>query len=247
MFYAPIGILLTRFPNKYRLLKRILCRFDHIFFSIWPESRGPLQSSNARRISMIGRRRWGIIPIPNRHRFSNIYPIDSALFSRPISLMLSILSADQSRNLIYRFPRIMPLSIPPAFAIACDQHIRNKLSTLARERTTSIDYLSMLSEEQFDIKRYIYRTQSRFRKERGRKVRKGRNRIRSGGGGEKLNLLMCTVKLAMRLLPLPPINLSTRRFNRSESSDGYFIVNTLRFLALNNVFTILSLMGYPLT
>ena len=43
----------------------------------------------------------------------------------------------------------------PAVAIKYGQHRHNKLSTLARERTPSIDYYNLLSAEQFDIKRYV--------------------------------------------------------------------------------------------
>ena len=43
----------------------------------------------------------------------------------------------------------------PAMAISYDQHLHNKLAALARERTPGIDYFNMLSEEQFEIKRYV--------------------------------------------------------------------------------------------
>ena len=43
----------------------------------------------------------------------------------------------------------------PAFAIAYDRHLHNKLPNCARERTPSIDYFALLSDEQFGIKRYV--------------------------------------------------------------------------------------------
>ena len=43
----------------------------------------------------------------------------------------------------------------PAFAIAYDRHLHNKLPNYARERTPPTDYLALLPDELFDIKRYV--------------------------------------------------------------------------------------------
>ena len=52
---------------------------------------------------------------------------------------------------------ILSLSITdsPALAIGYDQYLHNKLNCYARERTPGIDYFALLSEEQFEIKRYV--------------------------------------------------------------------------------------------
>ena len=59
----------------------------------------------------------------------------------------------------------------PALAIGYDQYLHNKLNCYARERTPGIDYFSLLSEEQFEIKRYV--SDSVVNKWKGGRRRKG--------------------------------------------------------------------------
>ena len=42
----------------------------------------------------------------------------------------------------------------PAVPISCDQHLHVTLATLARGRTPSIDYFSLLIEERYGVRRY---------------------------------------------------------------------------------------------
>ena len=73
----------------------------------------------------------------------------------------------------------------PAFAIAYDQHLHNKLATLARERTPSIDYFAMLPEEQYEIKRYISNSLS-IQKGKSKKGGKGKESSPEGKRGSEV-------------------------------------------------------------
>lgn len=60
----------------------------------------------------------------------------------------------------------------PAQAISYDQHLRNKVSSLARESAPGIDYFSLLIAEQFELRRYVSGSplSGKRRKERNAKI-----------------------------------------------------------------------------
>ena len=72
----------------------------------------------------------------------------------------------------------------PAYAISCDQYLHTKLPSIDRERTPSVDYCQLLSEELFEIERYATGSLQQTKAISG-KVRKGRRRTRISRRGKE--------------------------------------------------------------
>ena len=82
----------------------------------------------------------------------------------------------------------------PAFDIAYDRYLRNKLSNYARERTPSIDYFELLSGGWFEIKRYV--SNSLQTKGKSKKGGKGKEMV-SDRPGKAIDTFSPLVQIAI--------------------------------------------------